>query len=701
MPARRAAARALGRAATALLPSPRSLGGAVLGRIPALPPHIPRCTLVGLAASVALLGVTVPVAAASRTVYATSAGAINSVTPFPVAVDGSISPGIARTTGSTPKGIAMTPDGARLFVANAGGTTISAFDVDPSTGALAARPAVDDPAGPAALAITPDGTLMFAANPSGSVSAFTIDQFGNLNRSLLGGATLTGTGPDGLAVSPDGLHLFVAEGSSDTLAVLDIGAGGTLTSVDTAHTGAGPAGVTVSPNGSRVYVANAGGDDVSGFTVSPSGALAAIDSPPYSTGGATGITIAPDGRRLLVTNPTDGSVTPFLIDPTTGALDALAAETGLPGATGVTVSPDGKYAYVGDGSHALAFNFGADATVTQRGLSFDLTGQSGGVAITPNQAPYATFEPVPSHAGSATKFLGTLVIDTDGSVKSWHWDFGDGGTSDEISPEHVYAQVGSYTVRLTVVDNEGCSTSRVFTGQTVSCAGGSSASQSHTIQVPPPPDTTPIPPPCQHVGNDGFCGTPDQTAPKTIVLGLSEGASITTLDAPDMIVGTIANDPSGIQNVKLRFTKAAGFVTKKKKVRKLVCHKVKGRKKKCARKTVTKKVKTSTALCLAPSGTKNYLVSYVCSKAPWISIGGTDQFRWSIPVALSIGSYTVDVIATDGAGNADTLEAGRNHMSFKIIKTPSNSDSGAGTPTTPPTTTTTAPIDDTGSPFGH
>ncbi len=179
------------------------------------------------------------------------------------------------------------------------------------------------------------------------------------------------------------------------------------------------------------------------------------------------------------------------------------------------------------------------------------------------------------------------------------------------------------------------------------------------------------------------------------MLGFTDGASITTVDAPDTIVGTIANDPSGIQSVKLRFSKAAGFVTKKKKVRKRVCHKVKGgKKKKCVRKLVTKRVKTRTTLCQAPAGTKNFLVSYVCSKVPWISIGGEGQFRWDIPVALGVGSYTVDVIATDGAGNADTLETGRNHMTFKIITTPSNADSGpgTGTGTTTPTTTTT-PVD--------
>jgi hypothetical protein len=57
------------------------------------------------------------------------------------------------------------------------------------------------------------------------------------------------------------------------------------------------------------------------------------------------------------------------------------------------------------------------------------------------------------------------------------------------------------------------------------------------------------------------------------------------------------------------------------------------------------------------------------------------------------------VVAIDNAGNQDVLEEGRNQLSFKIVKTPSNQSGGGGVTTTPITTPPT-PIDDTGSPFG-
>jgi hypothetical protein len=44
--------------------------------------------------------------------------------------------------------------------------------------------------------------------------------------------------------------------------------------------------------------------------------------------------------------------------------------------------------------------------------------------------------------------------DPDGRVIAWSWDFGDGYTSQSQTPVHTYATSGTYTVKLTVSDNE-------------------------------------------------------------------------------------------------------------------------------------------------------------------------------------------------------------------------------------------------------
>lgn len=42
-----------------------------------------------------------------------------------------------------------------------------------------------------------------------------------------------------------------------------------------------------------------------------------------------------------------------------------------------------------------------------------------------------------------------------GEISSWMWDFGDGTTSSQAQPTHVYTTNGSYTVKLTVEDSGG------------------------------------------------------------------------------------------------------------------------------------------------------------------------------------------------------------------------------------------------------
>jgi PKD repeat protein len=71
----------------------------------------------------------------------------------------------------------------------------------------------------------------------------------------------------------------------------------------------------------------------------------------------------------------------------------------------------------------------------------------------------ATADNTSVQTGDAVAFDGTASSDPDGQVASWLWEFGDGQTSTEAAPTHVYAAGapggGPYSVRLTVADNLG------------------------------------------------------------------------------------------------------------------------------------------------------------------------------------------------------------------------------------------------------
>jgi PKD repeat protein len=55
----------------------------------------------------------------------------------------------------------------------------------------------------------------------------------------------------------------------------------------------------------------------------------------------------------------------------------------------------------------------------------------------------------------ACNFDGSDSYDPDGSIASYDWDFGDGNTGSGVTTSHTYAVGGSYTVVLTVTDDEG------------------------------------------------------------------------------------------------------------------------------------------------------------------------------------------------------------------------------------------------------
>jgi hypothetical protein len=75
--------------------------------------------------------------------------------------------------------------------------------------------------------------------------------------------------------------------------------------------------------------------------------------------------------------------------------------------------------------------------------------------------------------------------DPDGSISSYDWSFGDGQTAPNggPAPSHTYSRPGHYQVKLTLTDNEGCSTKLIFTGQTAYCNGSAAASQTQTVRV--------------------------------------------------------------------------------------------------------------------------------------------------------------------------------------------------------------------------
>src|SRR3954451_13619433 len=216
----------------------------------------------------------------------------------------------ARALGE-PSGLAIDPDGERVYVSARASAAIAVFDRNTSTGALTQK--ADE-----------DGCVV--NGPSADV--LTCD---NAGRAL--------NAPMSLMLTPDGRNLYVASSVSNAITVFDIGAA---------------SGVATQKAGAAGCLVNAASADV-----------ATCDHTARALGGAFGVTVSPDGENVYAAAATSDAVTTFdrstangtliqkpgppgcLVNgPSTDVATCVNNGRALDGADTVAMSPDGTSAYV-------------------------------------------------------------------------------------------------------------------------------------------------------------------------------------------------------------------------------------------------------------------------------------------------------------------------------------------------------------------
>ena len=93
-----------------------------------------------------------------------------------------------------------------------------------------------------------------------------------------------------------------------------------------------------------------------------------------------------------------------------------------------------------------------------------------------NQSPNASFSANPTNgeAPLEVSFDASGSSDSDGSIISYNWDFGDGSSGSGETVTNTYESAGDYTVELKVIDND-----------------GATDTTTQTIDVSPPPNDPP------------------------------------------------------------------------------------------------------------------------------------------------------------------------------------------------------------------
>lgn len=122
----------------------------------------------------------------------------------------------------------------------------------------------------------------------------------------------------------------------------------------------------------------------------------------------------------------------------------------------VSYNPTAYYSTNVEGPHTLTLRV------------YDSRGDYGEDQVIVTASPASENEPPTAVAGATptngtaplnVAFSSTGSADSDGSIVSYQWDFGDGSNGSGANPGHQYHSTGSYTATLTVTDNTGDSDS--------------------------------------------------------------------------------------------------------------------------------------------------------------------------------------------------------------------------------------------------
>jgi YVTN family beta-propeller protein len=372
--------------------------------------------------------------------------------------------------GAFPTHIAITPSGDRALVSNDNGNTISEFD--PATGNAIGNPiAIDSPSW---IAISPDGTRAYVSSRS-NPEVRVLDLINN----VLLQSPIAIQGPGDVVFSPDGARAYIAETPNPgppaaAVAVVNT-ANNSLIGSPITVPAAGGSGMAITPDGRHIYVTTAANDSV---TVIDTATNSAVGGQISVGDNPRDIAITPDGRRAYVINGLSNNVS--IIDTASNSVVATIPVGSFP--REATVTPDGGRVIVTSDAGLSAID-----TTTNAVTPIQAGNGSLDVRAVPNQGPTAAFTSASAVAGSPTSFDASGSSDPDGSVAHYSWEFGDGSTLADAgaTPAHTYAVAGTYTVKLTTTDNEGCSTQFVFTGQTASCNGKPVAATQSQVTVAP------------------------------------------------------------------------------------------------------------------------------------------------------------------------------------------------------------------------
>lgn len=245
-----------------------------------------------------LLGSRMPVliAITPNNLFAYVTAAIDSVAVVDTATN-TVTQFIVLPAGSGPIGIAITPDGKFVYVANQGSNSVSVIST--ATNLIVDTINSTDFYAPWGIAITPDGKFAYLVNGTDGVSPGYVSVIDLSTNTVLPPMILVGNGPTDIAITPDGQFAYVTNQNSNTFTAISIKTNTPIT----IPVGQSPFEVAANTQGEFVYVSNNG--NPSSISVISTKTNHVVQTIPLSNDGPSGLATTPDGQKLFVCNVND------------------------------------------------------------------------------------------------------------------------------------------------------------------------------------------------------------------------------------------------------------------------------------------------------------------------------------------------------------------------------------------------------------
>jgi PQQ-dependent catabolism-associated beta-propeller protein len=237
--------------------------------------------------------------------------------------------------GQRPRGMRISPDGRRLYVAAGNDNRIDVID-------LATRKVVDHlPSGPdpERFAVSPDGRWLYVANENDNVVSFV-----DIAAKKIVHEVAVGGEPEGMAVSPDGRWVICTSESASLVHFIDAAS---ATLVDSVLVGTRPRDAQFSADGSRLWVSSETRATVAVFAMPSRRLLHTIDfdADDRAPDSVQAVGIVLGARRAFVALGRGDAVAE--VDPQTFAILRYVPVGSRN--WGIGMAPDGKWLFAANG----------------------------------------------------------------------------------------------------------------------------------------------------------------------------------------------------------------------------------------------------------------------------------------------------------------------------------------------------------------